>query len=559
MSPCFDPDYPFREVTRDPTDYYLRKGEAPGRWTSEGARALGLAGEVSPAALRALFCGKHPSTGEYLATARGSSARATARASEGHVDVAAAAARLDRPVAAVRTLLRSGELAGDRRMSGWRISNEAIDAFLDGRPQPPAPGRLPLPDADGAYALADAARIAGVHRSYLARLVAKGAPETTVHDDGRPVQYLIGTQAADKRWRVAADELDRFIAGRVSARVVPAYDLAVRPPKSVSILHALGGLIPASELAAHGLPNDIPGEVLAAHHVAVAEAVAALERHAAWIRGKGGRVQATGLVIAAFDHRSSRMGDPLLHTHLVVANVARGTDGRTAAVDGTALYAWVRTAGHLYQARLRAELSCRLGVVFEQPHNGLADMVGIPREVIECFSQRRRQRDALLARLGRSSPAAAQAAVLASRPAKGTHPHQSPEQLAKRAAAVGLAPSDLVHHVLGRGRALPVSVERIAQVAGELASPAGLTAQASRVDLRDAICGFANSLPEGATAQQIESWATRLLHHGGRFFPVLGTRRRRGDHIRRGDGRMVAAGGLAGEPPSASKRRPGPP
>ncbi|MEO6120639.1 MAG: MobF family relaxase, partial [Acidimicrobiales bacterium] len=444
ISPCFDPDYPFKEVTRDASDYYLRKGEAPGFWTGDGARALGLAGEVSPAALRALFCGKHPSTGEYLATARGSSARAAVRSGERHLDVAAAAARLDRPAAAVRAMLRAGELAGERRIGGWRVSDSAIDAYREGRPQPPALGRLPVPAEDGTYALADAARIAGVHRSYLSRLLAKGKPEATVGDDGRLVQYLIGTRDEAKHWRVSVDELDRFMAGRVTARVVPAYDVAIRPPKSVSILHALGGLIPADELAAHGLPADVPAEVMAAHHAAVGEAVAALERHAGWIRGPGGRVQATGLVIAAFDHRSSRMGDPLLHTHLVVANVARGVDGRMAALDGTALYAWAKAIGHLYQARLRLELTTRLGVVFDQPHNGTADMVGIPRAVIECFSQRRHQRDALLARLGRSGARAAQAAVLASRPAKGTHPHQSPEELAARAAEVGFRPCDLV-------------------------------------------------------------------------------------------------------------------
>ncbi|MGH9157218.1 MAG: MobF family relaxase, partial [Acidimicrobiales bacterium] len=447
--------------------------------------------------------------------------------------------------AQVRAMLRSGELAGERRLGGWRVSDNAIDAYRQGRPQPPALGRLPVPGDDGTYALADAARIAGVHRSYLSRLLAKGAPETTVSDDGRPVQYLVGTRDERGHWRVSADELDRFVAGRVSARVVPAYDVAIRPPKSVSILHALGGLIPAGELAARGLPADVPAEVMAAHHVAVDEAVAAIERHAAWIRGPGGRVQATGLIVAAFDHRSSRMGDPLLHTHLVVANVARGVDGRMAALDGTALYAWAKAVGHLYQARLRLELTARLGVAFEQPHNGVADMLGVPRAVIECFSQRSRQRDALLARLGRSGARAGQAAVLASRPAKGIHPHQSPDELAARAAKVGFSPSALVTEVLGRGRALAVSPERAAQVATTLASPAGLTARATRVDLRDAICGFADALAEGARASQIESWATRLLHHGARFLPVVGPGRRRGDHIRRGDGRLVAAGGLA--------------
>ena len=433
ISPCFDPDYPFKEVTNDRADYYLRKGEAPGRWTGDGARALGLAGEVTPAALRTLFCGKHPNTGVYLASARGSSARAGARSSGRDLEVGAAAARLGLPADKVRTLLRTGELAGEKRRTGtWRVATDALDAYEQGRPQPSALGNLPAPAPDNTYSLAEAARLAGVSRSYLARIIAEAAPDTTTREDGRLIQYLVGRRDDQDRWRVAADELDRFMARRVSARVVPAYDVAVRPPKSVSILHALGALVPPEVLAARGLPRDLAGEVLAAHHAAVDDAIAVLERHAAWIRGPGGRVQAVVLTIAAFDHRSSRMGDPLLHTHLVVANVARGVDGRTAAVDGTALYAWARPAGFVYQARLRAELTKRLGVEFHQPHNGVADLVGVPRAVIDCFSQRSAQRDALLAALGRSGPGAAQGAVLASRPAKGVHAHQSPEQLAHR-------------------------------------------------------------------------------------------------------------------------------
>jgi hypothetical protein len=39
-----------------------------------------------------------------------------------------------------------------------------------------------------------------------------------------------------------------------------------------------------------------------------------------------------------FDHRTSREGDPLLHTHLVIANRVQGPDGRWTALDGRDLY-----------------------------------------------------------------------------------------------------------------------------------------------------------------------------------------------------------------------------
>ena len=50
----------------------------------------------------------------------------------------------------------------------------------------------------------------------------------------------------------------------------------------------------------------------------------------------------------------SRALDPQLHTHVVAANLARGTDGRFTALHGAPLYRAAKTAGYLYQAHLRA-------------------------------------------------------------------------------------------------------------------------------------------------------------------------------------------------------------
>ena len=80
-------------------------------------------------------------------------------------------------------------------------------------------------------------------------------------------------------------------------------------------------------------------------------------------RGKGGeRVErAGGLIAAAYRHRMSRALDPQLHTHVVAANLARGSDGRFTALHGAPLYRAAKTAGFLYQAHLRALVSERLG------------------------------------------------------------------------------------------------------------------------------------------------------------------------------------------------------
>jgi conjugative relaxase-like TrwC/TraI family protein len=106
------------------------------------------------------------------------------------------------------------------------------------------------------------------------------------------------------------------------SNAVPAFDVVLRPTKSVSILYALG--------------DSVTGRaVLAAHHAGVGEAVAYLDGHLGTRRGHGGvqHVDGRGVLAVGFDHRTSREGDPLLHTHLVVANRVQGPDGRwTAAI-----------------------------------------------------------------------------------------------------------------------------------------------------------------------------------------------------------------------------------
>ena len=72
-----------------------------------------------------------------------------------------------------------------------------------------------------------------------------------------------------------------------------------------------------------------------------------------------------GLIGAAFRHRTSRAGDPQLHTHVLVANLVLGADGRWGTLDGRRIYAHAKTAGYLYEHRLRALLTRELGFEWE--------------------------------------------------------------------------------------------------------------------------------------------------------------------------------------------------
>ena len=67
-----------------------------------------------------------------------------------------------------------------------------------------------------------------------------------------------------------------------------------------------------------------------------------------------------GLIIAAFEHRDSRAGDPNLHTHITVSNkvCAVGPDGipRWLALDGAALYRAIVAASEVYNTAMEGAM-----------------------------------------------------------------------------------------------------------------------------------------------------------------------------------------------------------
>ena len=122
--------------------------------------------------------------------------------------------------------------------------------------------------------------------------------------------------------------------------------------------------------------------------------------------GTAGWFEGSGLLAAAFEHRTSRAGDPQVHTHVLVVNAVRRPDGLWAALDGRLLYAESKTAGYVHEAAFRRELVRELGVEWGPVHRGIAELEGVPADVRRAFSRRTREIDAYLADRDRSSPAA---------------------------------------------------------------------------------------------------------------------------------------------------------
>jgi conjugative relaxase-like TrwC/TraI family protein len=223
------------------------------------------------------------------------------------------------------------------------------------------------------------------------------------------------------------------------ARSVKAFDLTFSAPKSVSLLWAFGS-------------EPVADVVMTAHREAVAAALGFLEEHAATARlqidGVRRHVRTQGWVAAGFVHRTSREGDPQLHTHCLVPNVVRREpDGRCVALAARPLFVWARAAGSVYQAELQRSLAVRLGVAWGPDRSNTRDLVGFTTVQLRAFSKRAVEIEAELEARGAryESPAlrmrADGEASLATRPAKD---HSvTPSVLVGRwhaeAAAVGLA------------------------------------------------------------------------------------------------------------------------
>ena len=204
-------------------------------------------------------------------------------------------------------------------------------------------------------------------------------------------------------------------------------------------------------------------------------------------------------------------GNPQLHTHAVVANLLHGAEGAWSAMDTRAVYGAGRTAGFIYQAALRSELTARVGVGWSAPARGVGEVAGIGAHLRGVFSTRRRQIQRALykaARAGQAAtPAAAQAACLTTRPDKDHHQHQlDHEQLQQqwrtRAAAarhnVDAEVTAALEHSTNGGHLAtgPVDTDAVMrQVTDELLGPGGLTAHATTFDTRDVVRALCQTLP----------------------------------------------------------------
>ena len=124
--------------------------------------------------------------------------------------------------------------------------------------------------------------------------------------------------------------------------------------------------------------------------------VAATRRGVSAGSGAVAQADVVGVIATAFDHWDSRLGDPQLHTHVVVSNKVRTTeDGRWRSLDGRPLHASVVALSEHYNAVLADRLTRAFGVEWEQRARGdnrssSWELAPVPDELVHEFSSRSR-------------------------------------------------------------------------------------------------------------------------------------------------------------------------
>ncbi len=192
----------------------------------------------------------------------------------------------------------------------------------------------------------------------------------------------------------------------------PGWDLTFSAPKSVSVAWSQAG-------------TETALEIRSAHQEAVEKALEYIEAQCGWTRrGKfGAQKEPAKLFFAAFEHGTSRAQDPQLHTHALMLNACLRQDGTTGALDTFELYYHKMAAGALYRAELTRQLEFRLGLQAERTGSTF-ELEGVPQDLIDEFSTRRREIEDRLRKLGASGAVASEKLALTTRDHKEQQPRE---------------------------------------------------------------------------------------------------------------------------------------
>jgi conjugative relaxase-like TrwC/TraI family protein len=496
---------------------------------------LGLRGQVEEKDFARVLAGRDPSTGGRLITAQGSAGRRpdlgvgseTLRAPDGQLlyGLEDTAAQLHLPKEQVARMFQVGAAMALSRLAPSR------DGIAD---QPEGSYLVPFVDRDGTVLatsaelarcqdalhlgtsgdavaalgrpddqlpLAEAARLAGVTRQYLQKLVKGYETNKATIDDlvaagSKPRHaYLVASRGTKRRWLVRRSDLAAYLDRRRPPAVRVGYDLTLTTEKSLGVLALLSD-------------DDTRRTVLGAVRVGNDWAMDWLEHHAAAARTDDKVIPVRGWTVASFQHLTSRALDPFPHHHNVVANTVEDHSGVRRALDARALYRDAKAASALATAEMRYQLTRRLGVSWRPSPHGGWEIAGIPDGVLREFSQRRNEIEDALRELeeviGRgTSLEEVDQVVLSTRPAKQQAlVDDLVDSWWQRAGRLGFGRNDLVACI---GPPVEPPEPEPEAVFAALAAPEGICANLSIFNRGDLLTALANlPLPQPSDADDAD-------------------------------------------------------
>src|SRR5215207_6509501 len=233
---------------------------------------------------------------------------------------------------------------------------------------------------------------------------------------------------APRRFSAAAEAVSEALAAepdatperrqqiRLSARhatrsPVAFIDATYSVPKSITVVHAA---FEAQEVNARRHGDTVAADAWATHRRAVEAAIwagntAALEAfqdkagysRVGYHTSTSGRwIDAHRFVVASFFQHDSRDHDPQLHIHNAILNRVQCADGGWRTLDSKALHAVRREVAAIAERTTEEHLTRSLGLTFAtRPDGKSREILGVPQQVIDLFSHRRRAVTARTAQL----------------------------------------------------------------------------------------------------------------------------------------------------------------
>ncbi len=259
-------------------------------------------------------------------------------------------------------------------------------------------------------------KISSSNASGLSRYYEQLGREDYYQNGGEPLGYWLGRGAErlGLAGQVQEGELLRAMQGEhpgtgqalvrnAGDDHAPGWDATFSAPKSVSAVWAVAD-------------HDAQSAIQRAQAEAGKAAISYIEREATFTRyGAGGTEREPvsihgGLIVAAYEHSTSRNTDPQLHTHCIIANIT--PDGRSIDLDTRHKMA----AGALYRVELAQQLRER-GFSIERDGDSFR-IAGVPEKLTEYWSSRHAEVQHALEEKGLTSYTASKVAVLDTRKAK---------------------------------------------------------------------------------------------------------------------------------------------